>query len=86
MEEDLEGCGTPEEVLQKVKSLGIGMKSVTAALANDVLRGKLLATCNGVGRPTQHSSSRKFTVRVCMCVYRKLCCTWLLGSAMCLSC
>ena len=43
-----EGCTTAEEVLQRLKSVGINMKSVTSVLANNVLFADLLATCNGV--------------------------------------
>ena len=45
-----EGCTTTEEVLQRLKSVGINMISVTSALANSVLMRDLLATCDGVGR------------------------------------
>lgn len=48
MEENWEGCTTAEEVLQKLKSVGINMKSVTSLLVNRVLMTDLLATCNGV--------------------------------------
>ena len=49
MDVQWEGCTTPEEVLQRMKSVGINMKSVTSALSNSVLMRDLLATCNGVG-------------------------------------
>ena len=49
MDEDFEGCTTAEDVLRRLRSFGIGIKSVTNALGNAVLMDHLMATRNGVG-------------------------------------
>ena len=48
MEGALEACETAEQVLQQLKSFGVGIKSVNAALENTALLANLQAMFNGV--------------------------------------
>jgi hypothetical protein len=61
-----EGCTTTEEVLQRLKSVGINMISVTSALANSVLMRDLLATCDG--ETLLHTAARAGDVSILLAV------------------